>query len=118
MSASLTSDERNIIQRLKDTGLPPASASLAVVMSTREHSRPEAELVDIVRQYMWLESSNDAREAIRYLKEKGWLEDYTTYGTTLVRQSAKLRKKIADELNDQSVKDQLKQIRRQLSVIP
>ena len=98
------------LNRLVDNGLSRGAAALAVVMTTREHSRPESELIDIVRQYQWLESPKDAKDAIRHLKGNGWLTEVISYGTTLV-QANKLRTKIADTLGDESVKDALKQIR-------
>lgn len=111
MSASLTKEETEIAERLVNAGFARPAAALAVVMVTREHSRPESELVDIVRQYQWLDSPVEAHDAISDLKRRGWLKEQGMYGITILRQHEHLRKKIADELNDTSVRDALTKLR-------
>ncbi|WP_425613612.1 hypothetical protein NA78x_003447 [Anatilimnocola sp. NA78] len=87
------------------------TATLAVAMVTREHARPEAELVDIVRQYQGLEHREQAIAAISTLKATGWLVETETYGTALVRQAPDLRKQIASKLGDQSIERTLASLR-------
>ena len=108
---ALTPEENSIVQSLTNKGLAPASAALSVVMATREHSRPEAELADIVRQYQGLELPDEALSAIRDLKQRGWIEPYDTYGQTILRQATGLRGLLADFLGDKNAKDTLKKIR-------
>jgi predicted transcriptional regulator len=81
VTAALTQQEISIAERLCSNGLARATASLAVVMATREHSRPESELVDIVRQYQWLEPPEAAREAVLQLKQRQWLVERSSYVT-------------------------------------
>lgn len=111
MTAQMTPTEMQVAQRLHHAGLPRPAATLAVAMVTREHSRPENELIHIVRQYQWLESPQEARDAVADLKRREWLVERSSYGTMLLQQHAYLRKKIADFLGDDSVKELLKSIR-------
>jgi hypothetical protein len=111
VSSSLTADEVTIVNDLRRAGLAPGSAALAVAMATREHSRPEAELVDIVRQYQSLETKLAAADAINDLKIRGWLSEYVSYGTTLLRAAPDLRTQIARRLTTPSVADRLLMLR-------
>lgn len=111
VTIQLNSEEIKIAQQLSNAGLAHHTAALAVVMVTREHSRPETELIDIVRQYQGLESPSNAQSAVQELKTKGWLVESKSYGVTLLQQHTHLRKKIADTLDNPSIKDTLKTIR-------
>ncbi|MCG8921041.1 hypothetical protein [Lentzea sp. CC55] len=83
-------------------------------MATRAHARPEAELVEIVRQYSGLESIADARRAIRELLIRGWIQQTSSYGTTLTHQVPNLRELIATELGDEAIPAQLLAMRANL----
>jgi hypothetical protein len=111
MSAALTPEEIDIVERLTHSGIHRRPATLAVAMVTREHARPEAELVDIVRQYQGLEDRENAIEAICTLKATGWLVEAVAYGTTLLRQAPDLRKQIAVKLGDKSLERTLGSLR-------
>lgn len=112
MSAALTTEEMDIIHQLCDKGLERASATLAVAMVTREHSRPSGELIDIVRQYQGLEDRNTASTAVSALRGRGWIEPFDSYGVTLLRQAGDLRQKIADLAEDQGLPERLERLRR------
>ncbi len=111
MSAALVPEELDIIERLAKAGIRRTTATLAVAMVTREHARPEAELVDIVRQYQGLEQRENAVAAISTLKATGWLVETEAYGSTLLRQAPDLRRQIATKLGDESVEQVLGRLR-------
>src|SRR5690606_39013340 len=111
MSAALTREELDIVERLGNAGIPRKTATLAVAMVTREHARPEAELIDIVRQYQGLEHREDAIAAISTLKTTGWLVEIVAYGSTLLRQAPDLRRQIASKLADDSLEQTLGSLR-------
>ena len=111
MSAALTSEELDVVEKLTNSGIARAAATVAVAMVTREHARPEAELIDIVRQYQGLEHREHAVAAISTLKEKGWLVETDAYGITLLRQATDLRKQIADTLGNKSIERALSKLR-------
>ena len=85
------------------TGIPLPAATLAIVLITREHSRPESELLHIVRQYQGLEEPWAAAEAVADLKRRGWLEGFQTYGVTLLRQDPEPLKMVAKELHESGI---------------
>jgi hypothetical protein len=111
MSAALTPDELLVVNRLEQAGVPRSSAALGVVMTTREHARPESELADIVRQYQGLESPASAQAAIRDLRRRGWLVDRESYGLTLVQQAPQLKGTLAGVLHDPRVEVLLSALR-------
>ena len=78
MSGSLTPEELAIVDGLRHEGISNGSAALAVAMVTREHSRPENELRDIIRQYQHLESAAAASDAIPAHPEGHALNDMTS----------------------------------------
>jgi hypothetical protein len=111
MSVQLSHDEQEVVIQLRDAGLPMASATLAVVLVTREHSRPEEELVDIVRQYPGLEDRSTTKSALDELRRRGWVREKSSYGIYLMQQAPDLRMKIA-ELTSQAISaDRLSSIR-------
>jgi hypothetical protein len=110
--STLTQEELNVVLALQQSGMDIAVATLAVVMATREHTRPEAALVDIVRRYTFLEDQATAAQAIATLKEMGWLtQSNSKYGPILVHQAADLRGKIARRIGDPGVTGRLAQLR-------
>ncbi len=111
MPAVLTSDELEIVNQLLNHGLSRSQATVAVAMVTREHMRPQTELIDILRQYQGLEIREDIVSAITDLRQKGWLEEYESYGLTLLRQSSDLRAKIAEVIGKKSLKQTLARLR-------
>src|SRR3712207_5072995 len=83
----LTNQEQELVIALKNAGIPIASATLAIVMVTREHARPQAELADIVRHYPNLEDRSTAEAAIADPKRRGWLIELESYGQYLIQQA-------------------------------
>jgi len=111
---SLNGEEMRIVSDLHRNGLSVRAATLAVAMVTREHSRPENELLDIVRQYQNLEDSTDSLQAIGELKKLGWLVKSEWYGQDFIQQAPNLRDKIGERLNDSKVAARLKELRANL----
>src|SRR5215471_11270860 len=111
MIASLTRDELNIILALRSSGLAASAATLAVVMVTREHARPEAELADIIRQYQSLETRPEAEDAIASLKRRGWLIEAESYGRYYLQQAPDLRYRLSELIGDPSLSAKLLQLR-------
>src|SRR3954469_15330830 len=99
MQAQLTQEELELAKDLATKGIPLPAATLAIALITREHSRPEQELLHIVRQYQGLEEPRIAAEAVSDLKRRGWLQEFQTYGVTLLRQEPELLKTVADKLH-------------------
>lgn len=71
MAVTLSADEIDLADKLHLTGLSRPAAVLAVVMATRDHARPEDEMVEIVRQYPSLENSGNARPSCPRPSDKG-----------------------------------------------
>lgn len=111
MLAPLTQEELEFARMLADRGIPLPAATLAIALITRGHSRPEQELLHIVRQYQGLEEPRAAAEAVTDLKRRGWLEEYQTYGVTLLRQEPNLLKTVADRLHEAGVTERLRTLR-------
>jgi len=114
MAVSLEQDELRLASLLQEKGLSRSSAVLAVVMVTRAHARPEDELVEIVRQYPGLETTWDAKTAIKDLRARGWLHVSGSYNSELVHQAADLRDKIASEAGNPDISNQLLKMRANL----
>ena len=114
MAVGLDLDELRIAKTLELSGLERCAAILAVVMVTRAHARPEAELVEIIRQYPGLESPEDAKRAVDKLKSRGWLISTTSYGSQLTQQAPDLRAQIGKEIGDPLIADHLLGMRASL----
>lgn len=114
MSATLTEDEIDIIQRLEQSGLRRTDATVAVVMTTREHARPRVELLHILRMYQGLESPGDVDGAVDRLIGNQWLEVKTSYDLTLVKQASNLRLLISQKVGVASFERKLKSIRQNI----
>jgi hypothetical protein len=111
VSAPLTPEELELVRKLAAKGVQTPPATLAVALITREHSRPEQELAHIVRQYQGLEDPKVAAEAIADLKQRGWLNEYQTYGVTLLRQDPDLLRKVADLIDERGTIGKLEGLR-------
>lgn len=111
MLAPLTQTELELARKLAGKGVPLPAATLAIVLITREHSRPEQELLHIVRQYQGLEEPRAAAEAVADLKQRGWLEEFQSYGVTLLRQEPNLLKTVADRIHESGVTETLRSLR-------
>ena len=107
MAVALDADELRLAKELELKGLDRSAAILAIVMVTRAHARPEAELIEILRQYPGLESVGSARGAVAALKGNGWITSVTAYGVELTQQAPDLRKLIAKKIGDPAVADRL-----------
>lgn len=115
MSAALSNQELEIVNALRRTGVALPAATLAVVMSVREHARPVSELADIVRQYQGLEDQSVAEQSIRDLERLGWLVESQSYGASLIHQAPDLQDLLADKLNDPAISQQLREMRSYLA---
>lgn len=67
VAGAIIPEEQSAIEILAANGLDRASATLAVVLFTRRHSRPFAELVHLVGHYPALSIAADAEAAIQNL---------------------------------------------------
>lgn len=114
MATSLSQGELDIVASLRAKGMPSSQATLAVIMVTREHARPQPELMDIIRQYPNLEEVNDAEAAVSELKRLGWLVEKESYGKYLIQQATELRVRIAEKLAEPNVAERLLDLRRTL----
>ena len=107
MPTSLDPEESSLITRLSASGLSRAAATLAVVMATRQHARPERELLDIVLQYPGLENRISAEAALRDLRALQWVVDRDSESPSLTSQSPDLRGLIGSRLQAPGAPGQL-----------
>ena len=114
MATSLEHDENALIARLYASGITREAATLAIVMATRQHARPERELLDIVLQYPGLENQDKAEAALRELRRDGWVVDQDSENLTLTMQAPDLRERIGIQLEDPSIPAQLAALRANL----
>lgn len=111
LAVSLDRTESDYAHQLIRAGLSREAATLAVVLATREHARPEPELIDILAQYPGLEDAATARSALRELRAISWVTETNSYGQVLTHQAPKLRELIATRIGDDQVVDRLAQLR-------
>lgn len=114
LPTSLLREEDALIGRLSHNGLSRGAATLAVVMATRQHARPEKELLDIVLQYPGLENLAVAEGALRELRSLGWVENREIEDASLTAQAGDLRRQIAERLGDSYVAEVLATLRANL----
>jgi predicted transcriptional regulator len=114
LPTSLLPDEDALIRRLSHNGLSRGAATLAVVLATRQHARPEKELLDIVLQYPGLENIAVAEGALRELRELGWVQTREIENASLTSQAPGLRRQIAERLEDTQVAEILATLRANL----
>jgi hypothetical protein len=111
---SLELAENSLIGRIVASGLSQGAATLAVVMATRQHARPEGELLDIVRQYPGLENRISAEGALRELRTLGWVITRDSESLSLTMQAPDLRDRIGARLGDPQVPAELLDLRTNL----
>jgi hypothetical protein len=114
LPTSLDGEENVLIRRLSASGISREAATLAVVMATRQHARPEGELLDIVLQYPGLEHRANAEAALRELRALGWVVNQDSDSLRLTVQSPELRERIGDRLHDPNVAKQLAELHTNL----
>lgn len=114
MPTSLDHAENSLIKRLSASGISREAATLAVVMATRQHARPEGELLDIVLQYPGLENRAIAEAALRELRALGWVVNQESESLTLTVQASDLRERIGNRLHDSQVPGDLAALRANL----
>ena len=112
--AALDEGELKLARELQRAGFSASASVLAIVMATRAHARPEAELVEIVRQYPGLENVGVARAAVQELLRRGWLAQSGSNHATSTHQAPNLRELIAAELKDPSIAQRLLLLRANL----
>lgn len=83
-------------------------------MATRQHARPEGELLDIVLQYPGLENRISADAALRELRALQWVINQDSENLSLTMQVPDLRERIGDRLGDPKVPDELIALRANL----
>lgn len=109
MGIGLTREEQVVVQELQNSGMSASVATLAIVMVTRGHTRPERELADIVGQYPNLEGDGIAEHAIMELRRRGWLVTIEVRGLHLVDKAADIQDKIKQCMHDPLILDKLLQ---------
>jgi hypothetical protein len=114
LAVSLDRAENEYAHQLVRTGLSREAATLAVVLVTRAHARPEPELIDIMAQYPGLEDVATVRSALRELRAINWVTETNSYGHVLTHQAPKLRELIATRIGDEQAADRLSQLRSSL----
>ena len=114
LPTSLEREENGLIARLANTGLSRGAATLAVVMATRQHARPERELLDIVLQYPGLENLAVAEAALRELRTLEWVVNRETENLALTLQVPDLRRRIGERVGDAQVSRDLAALRANL----
>jgi hypothetical protein len=110
--AKLEREETALIEALvRRASLSSREATLAVVMATRSHARPRAQLVKILNQYPGLEASTAVEDAIRRLEDRGWVVESKLDDIILLHQAPDLRRIIAAALDDPTLEARLSRIR-------
>lgn len=74
-AGSLTTEEIEIISALTKIGYARPFATLMTVLFSRQHARPENELLDTVSTYPWLKDERDRNRAYQEMKDGGYLID-------------------------------------------
>ena len=114
MAVSLQRAENEYILKLSQAGLSREAATLAIVLVTRAHARPEQELIDIMAQYAGLEDAATVRGGLKELRGMNWVVDDESYGSTLTHQAPDLRVRIAQKIGEPAAAQQLQQLRASL----
>jgi hypothetical protein len=117
LPTSLLREEDALVARLSHNGLSRGAATLAVVLATRQHARPERELLDIVLQYPGLENLAVAEGALHELRTLGWVVNRETENASLTSQAPDLRRQIAERLRDGQVAEDLAALRANLDPV-
>lgn len=94
MSINLSHEESELIRALQDAGMSLQEATLAVVMFTRGHERPENELINIIDGYPGLENTQAMQQAIHHLIARQWLVKDTSFGLTVTKAAPDLQTKL------------------------
>jgi hypothetical protein len=118
VSITLTHEERDVVRGLQDTGMSLQEATLAVIMLTRGHARPEKDLIDIIDVYPALNNKYGMQQAIHTLQNAGWLVTSPSFGQTITKAASDLSEKIADRIHDQTRVQQMMQSNTQSAQIP
>ncbi len=112
-AGSMSPYEIKLADRLISGGIERPQAVLAVAMYTRGHSRPEREIVDLVRQYPGLSTPGVAEAAFSALRRRGWIVEQEVTGTIILCSATPdFPEKAADFLKDPTFTKALKEQRR------
>jgi hypothetical protein len=106
-AGSLSDLELRAVARLAGAGVSRPVATLAVVLCTREHARPEGELVDVIRQYQHLDDAKAAVSAMGEARGRGWLDTTESYGQTLAHAARDLKQQLATIVQDPAFEQDL-----------
>lgn len=118
MSFNLKQEEIEVVRALQNKGLSLPEATLAVIMFTREHARPESELINIVGQYPSLEDGHQAAHTITILKDMGWLIVNEFFGQRLTQAAPNLQGQMSQKIGNPGLIERLVLLRSQLALVP
>lgn len=98
---------------LSQAGVHRETATLAVVMWSRRHLRPEAELLDLIANYPVLDTLDNRNRALRDARERNWVVDVPSkfQGKAIVQAAADLEAKLASIVPGHA--GHIRQIRRE-----
>lgn len=113
--AQLEREELDVVTALvRGTSLSRSAATLAVVMATRSHARPRAQLLQILSQYPELHSGHVVEQAVGELEDLGWMVESGLGDISLLHQAPDLRHRIAEAVGDPGLTDRLARMRAAL----
>jgi hypothetical protein len=100
VTTNLTHEESEVVRALQDAGMSLQEATLAVVMFTRGHERPENELINIIDVYPGLANAQVMQQAIHQLITSNWLVTDTSFGLTVTKAAPDLQAKLAARIHN------------------
>lgn len=95
------------MRALQNVKMSRTMATLAVVMFTRGHARPEKELIDIIGQYPNLEDRGATEQALTTLKSMGWLVVTESFGQPITLAAPDLEEKMVEKTGKSALIDKL-----------
>lgn len=119
MSFNLKKEELEVVRELQHKGrLSLPAATLAVVMFTRGHARPESELINIIGQYPNLEDGHTAAQTIATLKDMNWLVVNEMFDQRLTQAAPDLQEQMSQKIGNPDLIEQLVLLRSHLTLAP
>src|SRR5436305_13090957 len=115
---NLTHEESEVIRALQDAGMSLQEATVAVVMFTRGHERPENELINIIDVYPGLENIHAVQQAIHNLTALQWLVTDTSFGLTITKAAPDLQVKLERHIHNPGLISHLAQLRTNTNALP
>jgi hypothetical protein len=93
-------------------------ATLAVIMFTRGHERPENELINIIDVYPGLENAQSMQSVIHRLIALQWLVTDTSFGLTITKAAPDLQAKLETSTHNPNLISRLVQLRTNTNALP